>query len=203
MNGRNYNWGCGLLISVVGALLAGLLWSGHILNALTYVTDLLPAGDLGLLAHPTTDEFIKATVTPDGQKVLLEKKGDYRIFLPRGAQPPEGLAIESVESGKQLELVPLPGGIDVYSPGLDAMEPIFDFHVDEPGTYTIGAPEPEGAHTLTITPNYMTQNRLRVIVCLSTPLIGLLLVGLVRYLPARRESSRRAREKRRRLDKWM
>jgi len=203
MNDRNYNVGCGLITSVVGALLVGLLWSGHILNALTYVTDLLPSGDLGLLAHPAKDEFIRASVTPDGQRILLEKEGDYRIFLAKGAQPPQGLAIEAAESGKQVELVSLPGRMTVYSPELVDMEPFLDFHIDEPGDYTVGAPNQGGPYHLTIAPNYMTQNRLRVMICLSAPLAGLILVGLIKYLPAKLESKRRAREKRQRLDKWM
>jgi tetratricopeptide (TPR) repeat protein len=202
---RRYNLISCAVICGIGALIVAVGSSGYGFRAIGYVLSLLPEGDLGVLVHPTKDEFVEVSITLDGEEVLLAKRGDYQIFVPEGSRSPEELALALVETGEQIELVPLPSDLSVYGPDLVDKVPVFAFHIDEPGAYEIRTVDQGRSYSLIIVPHYIAKNRIRLLACLSLPLAVLIIAGMIKYLPSIRESREHKRErtddKRKRWDK--
>ena len=194
---KNYHLTFALFTSVACAILYGLTVSGQ-----TYLyLERLPSGNLGLMRNVTADEIVTFELTQNITNIDLPMAGDYRVISSYERLHADHLTVYSKVQAEEIPLTIIDQTkFAPYETDLLQGNILFDFHIDQPGTYELHVDTldlNEVNPTVTIFPDYRGQNRQRVFLSMAFLLIAVIVAWFVLSRPTLSKEQRQVKK-----DKW-
>jgi hypothetical protein len=166
-------------------------------------------GQLGLLESVTKDEVITVTVPP-GQEFELSETGKYLIYAVNLLPAEDRILLLSQETKMQVETPMTMSGMFGYAADVVTGQPISEFEIEQAGNYKIylqNLPEEDVGYTLSIVPDYSSQNRKVLFGSCLVHLLIFALIGRQFYFWRNKEKIQREKQekdkKRAKFDEWM